>query len=63
MDYVKSDCLDYLKALKENSIDLIITDPPYYIGFDGGKGWDSQWENEKEYLSWCSKWVKECVRV
>ena len=63
MDYVKSDCLDYLKTLKENSIDLIITDPPYYIGFDRGKGWDSQWENEKEYLSWCSKWVKECVRV
>ena len=63
MAYVKSDCLDYIKTLKENSVDLIITDPPYYIGFDRGKGWDSQWENEKEYLSWCSKWVKECVRV
>jgi DNA modification methylase len=57
------DCLDYLKNLEDQSIDLVLTDPPYFIGFDGGKGWDSQWKSEEDYLDWCSLWTKECVRV
>lgn len=57
------DCLEYLKTLDDNSVDLVLTDPPYFIGFDGGKGWDSQWNSENEYLSWCSLWTQECVRV
>ena len=57
------DCLDYLKTLEDNSVDLVVTDPPYFIGFDGGKGWDKQWEDEFAYLSWCAAWSHECVRV
>ena len=38
---INSDCLELLKTLENNSIDLILTDPPYNIGFDGGKGWDT----------------------
>ena len=60
---VQSDCLDYLKTLEDNSVDLVVTDPPYFIGFDGGKGWDKQWEDEFAYLSWCAAWSHECVRV
>lgn len=52
-----------MSKVKDESIDLIITDPPYFIGFDGGKGWDSQWKNEEEYLNWCETWTKECFRV
>ena len=63
INYVKSDCIDFLHTLETESVDLIITDPPYFIGFDRGKGWDSQWENEEEYLKWCSLWTKECTRV
>jgi site-specific DNA-methyltransferase (adenine-specific) len=57
------DCIEYLKSIDDNSVDLVLTDPPYFIGFDGGKGWDSQWNSENEYLSWCSLWTQECVRV
>lgn len=57
------DCLEYLKSLEDESIDLVLTDPPYFIGFDGGKGWDRQWNSEKEYLDWCNEWTKECARV
>jgi DNA modification methylase len=60
---VNKDCLELLKALPDNSIDLVLTDPPYYIGFDGGKGWDSQWKTEQDYLDWCQQWTAECVRV
>ena len=59
----KKDCLQYLKTVEDNSIDLVITDPPYFIGFDGGEGWDKQWKDEREYLKWCSLWTKELVRV
>jgi ACT domain-containing protein len=33
------DCLQKLKELKDNSVDSVVTDPPYEIGFMG-KGWD-----------------------
>tara|TARA_R110002072_G_scaffold222979_1_gene380093 strand:+ start:69 stop:854 length:786 start_codon:yes stop_codon:yes gene_type:complete len=58
-----SNCLDYLATLPDNSVDMVLTDPPYSIGFDGGKGWDSQWKNEEEYLTWCAGWTRECLRV
>jgi len=57
------DCLEYLKTLEDDSVDLVLTDPPYFIGFDGGKGWDSQWKSEDEYLAWCAEWTQECIRV
>ncbi|MBF4349720.1 site-specific DNA-methyltransferase, partial [Vibrio anguillarum] len=27
---VNADCLPYLKTLADNSVDLILTDPPYF---------------------------------
>jgi len=33
------DCLELMRSLEENSVDAIVTDPPYGIGFMG-KGWD-----------------------
>lgn len=62
-NYKNEDCMSFLKSLPDSSVDLILTDPPYYIGYDGGKGWDSQWSSEKDYLDWCEEWTKECVRV
>lgn len=47
---VQQDCLEYLSSLPDESVDMVLTDPPYFIGFDGGKGWDKQWKSEQEYL-------------
>ena len=60
---VNKDCLEFLSTVESNSVDLVLTDPPYFIGFDGGKGWDSQWKSEEDYLQWCRDWTEECVRV
>lgn len=60
---INDDCLTFLKNIESESVDLVLTDPPYFISYDGGKGWDSQWKNEDEYLHWCNEWTKECVRV
>ena len=63
MNIRNQDCLEYLKTLDSNSVEMILTDPPYFIGYDGGKGWDKQWKSEEDYLAWCDLWTKECVRV
>ena len=36
---LQGDCLDVLKTLEDNSIDSIVTDPPYGLSFMGKK-WD-----------------------
>jgi site-specific DNA-methyltransferase (adenine-specific) len=62
-NYKNQDCLEYLKSLPDESIDFILTDPPYFIGYDGGRGWDSQWKSDDDYLAWCKSWAEECARV
>jgi site-specific DNA-methyltransferase (adenine-specific) len=39
MNLLLGDCKDKLKELEDNSIDAIVTDPPYELGFMG-KDWD-----------------------
>ena len=57
------DCLskEGLLSIQDNSIDLIVTSPPYNIGID----YDSYFDDLlwKDYFEWCSKWLKECYRV
>lgn len=58
-----SNCLELIKKIPDNSVGQVNADPPYFIGFDGGKGWDSQWSSDEEYLKWCQEWISECWRV
>ena len=34
------DCMDVMRSMPDNSIDAIVTDPPYGLAFMGAK-WDS----------------------
>lgn len=55
------DCLEFLKSLDNETIDLCLLDPPYSLGYDE---WDKQWYNQEEkYLAWCQEWTRESVRV
>jgi site-specific DNA-methyltransferase (adenine-specific) len=56
------DCLDILKKMKCQQIDLIFADPPYNLGKDFGNGSDN-WKDKKKYLEWCYSWIDECFRV
>lgn len=60
---IQGDVLEFLQTVPDDSADYIIADPPYFIGFDGGRGWDSQWGSEGEYLEWCWEWTRECARI
>jgi site-specific DNA-methyltransferase (adenine-specific) len=48
------DCLDVLKALKENSVDSVVCDPPYGLSFMGKK-WDYDVPSQEIW--------EECLRV
>lgn len=37
---INADCIEAMKQMQENSIDSIVTDPPYELGFMG-KSWDA----------------------
>lgn len=55
------DCLNTLKTLPDNSVDLIVTDPPYFrVKKDA---WDNQWPNVEAFLSWLDNVSAECWRV
>ncbi len=55
------DCLDLLGSLPDESVSLIVSDPPYYKIVP--EAWDHQWVTEDQYLDWCRTWTREYVRV
>lgn len=56
------DCLEVLKSIKDNSVDLIFVDPPYNLGKDFGNSSD-KWQSLTKYIEWCQTWINECIRV
>ena len=40
MKLINADCIKAMKAMPDNSVDSIVTDPPYELGFMG-KSWDA----------------------
>lgn len=61
LQLINADCLDYLKTLPSNSIDLILTDPPYFQVKKNA--WDNQWPNVKTFLAWLDEVLVEFWRV
>lgn len=61
IELVNADCLQYLPSLPDNSIDLIVTDPPYFKVKPNG--WDNQWKGDEDYLRWLDRCLSEFWRV
>ncbi|MEM3264783.1 MAG: site-specific DNA-methyltransferase [Thermoplasmata archaeon] len=57
----QGDCLKLMKELPNESIDAVITDPPYFVLSD--QEWDMQWSSLDEYLAWFDKVFAEMMRV
>ena len=56
MTLLKGNCLDTLKTLPDCSVDSIVTDPPYELGFMG-KSWDNSG------IAYSTELWAECLRV
>jgi site-specific DNA-methyltransferase (adenine-specific) len=50
------DCCELLKKLPDESVQLIVCDPPYNIQMAG-------WDSHATYLQWASEWLRESERV
>ena len=50
------DCLDFLKAIPDESVQLICIDPPYNLELAG-------WDIYDNYIEWAAKWLDEAYRV
>jgi site-specific DNA-methyltransferase (adenine-specific) len=72
---LEGDCLEVLGELEAESVDAIVTDPPYGIGFQHER-WDSAAIREsaakaghdrlnpnEAFEAWCRIWATECRRV
>lgn len=58
------DCFEKMKQMKDNSVSLIITDPPYGISFNGITSktqWDSM--NQNEFCDFIKKFLLQAKRI
>lgn len=56
-----ADCIQVMKTLPSESVDLIIADPPYWKVV--GEKWDYIWRTEDDYVKWTLEWMKEAARL
>lgn len=54
-----TDCIEGIKQLPDESVNLVLTDPPYNVN---KAEWD-HWKTVDEYIAWCGEWIKEVERV
>jgi len=58
---VEGDCVEVLRKIPDNSIDLVVTSPPYNCGIKYDRHYDKMvWE---DYYDWCTLWLGEIYRV
>jgi DNA modification methylase len=55
------DCVTGLKKLPNESVDLIVADPPYFKVIS--ESWDYEMSTLEEYISWTRQYVSELYRV
>jgi site-specific DNA-methyltransferase (adenine-specific) len=60
-DLRKQDCIAGMSQFVEESIDLVVTSPPYNLGISYGKYSDRQ--DRRSYLGWCGEWAGQVRRV
>ena len=61
MNLIYGNCLDKMKDISDESIDLVVTDPPYLINY---KEWDNHlFQESTDFSDFTEAYIKECFRV
>jgi site-specific DNA-methyltransferase (adenine-specific) len=55
------DCIQVMATMPDNSVDAIVTDPPYNLSFMS-KTWDRH-DSPQAFQAWCQEWATEALRV
>jgi len=59
-EIICGDCFEEIQTLEPESVDSVVTDPPYALAFMG-KDWDSF--ETKEYQKFCREWGEQVLKV
>ena len=59
---LQGDCLEVLRALPDDCIDALVTDPPAAISFMGA-AWDDDRGGRDAWVAWMTEVASECHRV
>ena len=59
-EIICGDCIEEMKKIEKNSVDSVVSDPPYGLSFMG-RSWDDF--EPKEYQKFSEEWGKEAFRV
>lgn len=70
---IQGDCLEELKKIPDESVDLVFADPPYGLAKKKGLGWayskhitlEEAWDifSKDEYFAFSLQWITECMRT
>src|SRR5437870_8130917 len=55
------DCIEGMSPLGDESVDVVVTSPPYNLGITYGKYSDRQ--DRQSYLRWCHEWAEQVRRI
>lgn len=58
---IQGDCREVMAGMDANSVDAIVTDPPYFKV--KGEAWDNQWNKPGEFLAWLGSIADEWHRI
>lgn len=57
-----SDCIQTMKNMDDDTVDLIFADPPFNLDKKYESGMNDK-VSKTEYLNWTEEWVGECIRI
>jgi len=57
----QGDCIEVLKTFPDESVDFVLTDPPYNVNLEYTEIEDNM--DDERYSDWCFEWLKELYRV
>src|SRR5438034_2379217 len=55
------DCIEGMSRLADESVDVVVTSPPYNLGIDYGRYSDRQ--DRQSYLRWCHELAEQIQRI
>lgn len=58
----KGDCIDLMRSIESNSIDVFFADPPFNLNKIYPSNINDDLKKDK-YLMWCEQWIEEGIRI
>jgi adenine-specific DNA-methyltransferase len=56
-----TDCMEFMRTMPDNSVDAIVTDPPYFGVKDDD--WDNQWKSAAHFIEWIGELSEQWQRI